>query len=80
MEVFEKFVVHIRIVVIFQIQPGAADCPEILHRIGDEVRPGDELARFHLRKPDPTLASRATACFQIADDATAPPLIVGRVE
>ncbi|MCB1056216.1 MAG: thymidine phosphorylase, partial [Acidobacteria bacterium] len=53
---------------------------EILHRIGDEVRPGDELARFHLRKPDPTLASRATACFQIADDATAPPLIVGRVE
>jgi thymidine phosphorylase len=48
-------------------------------RLGHRVEPGDELARLHLRRPDPALAARVAACYEIADEATPPALIGHRV-
>ena len=48
-------------------------------RLGDPVERGDELARVFLRRDDPRLAEAFAACYEIAGEAEAPELIVGRV-
>jgi pyrimidine-nucleoside phosphorylase len=48
-------------------------------RLGQEVQEGDELARVYLRRDDDRLASLFAACFTVADEGTAPPLIAARV-
>jgi len=50
-------------------------------RLGDEVAAGDELARLHLRRPDPWLAAQAAACFEIVAARPTPlPLLVERID
>jgi thymidine phosphorylase len=44
-------------------------------RLGDEVREGDELARVHLRRDDDRLVELFEACYKVAEEGTAPPLI-----
>lgn len=53
---------------------------QLHRRIGDEIRAGDGLATFYLRRPDDALAARAAACFKIADEAAPLPMILDRVE
>lgn len=48
-------------------------------RLGNRLEPGDELARLYLRRDDPALVTRLAACYEIADEATPPPLIGHRV-
>jgi thymidine phosphorylase len=48
-------------------------------RLGDTVGAGQELARVYLRRDDPGLVERFTACFEVADAGCAPPLIASRV-
>jgi pyrimidine-nucleoside phosphorylase len=48
-------------------------------RLGDRVERGDELARLYLRQDDERLARQMAACFTVADEASAPPLIAARV-
>ena len=50
---------------------------ETLKRIGDAVAEGDELARLHLRHPDPGFAARFAECYTLAGEA-APPQLVTR--
>jgi thymidine phosphorylase len=52
---------------------------ETLVRLGEEVRPGDELARLHLRRQDAPLAAHFAACFHVEDEGAAPPLILERI-
>jgi pyrimidine-nucleoside phosphorylase len=52
---------------------------EVKARMGQEIREGDELARAYLRHDDDRLADAFTACFTIADEGEAPPLIAARV-
>jgi pyrimidine-nucleoside phosphorylase len=47
-------------------------------RLGDRVAAGDELARLHLRREDGA-AERFAACYEIADEGAAPPLILDRI-
>jgi pyrimidine-nucleoside phosphorylase len=51
---------------------------EIKARLGDEVREGDELARVYLRRGDDRLVELFAACFTVADEGGAPPLIAAR--
>lgn len=53
---------------------------ELRVRLGEGVEAGQELARLHLRRADGSLAARVAACFTLAGEAQAPPLIYGRVE
>ncbi len=48
-------------------------------RLGREVHAGEELARVYLRRDDPGLVERFAACFEVADEAVAPPLVVERI-
>lgn len=48
-------------------------------RLGREVAAGDELARIYLRRDDPALVERFAACFEVADEGVAPPLVVERI-
>lgn len=48
-------------------------------RLGDAVEAGQELARVYLRRDDERLARLFAACFTIADEGAAPPLIAERV-
>jgi thymidine phosphorylase len=48
-------------------------------RLGQQVAEGEELARLYLRHADEPLAARCAACFTIADEAEAPPLILDRI-
>ncbi|HMB53415.1 MAG TPA: thymidine phosphorylase [Thermoanaerobaculia bacterium] len=48
-------------------------------RLGDEVGKGDELGRVYLRAPDEGLAERFRACFVVAEEGEAPPLVYERV-
>jgi pyrimidine-nucleoside phosphorylase len=52
---------------------------ELKARLGQEVRQGEELARVYLRRDDGRLAAAFAACFTIADEGEAPPLIAARV-
>ena len=47
-------------------------------RLGQEVREGEELARVYLRREDERLVERLAACFTVADEGEAPPLIAAR--
>ena len=48
-------------------------------RLGRRVEKGEELARLYLRRDDPSIVERFAACFEVADDGTAPPLVAERV-
>ena len=48
-------------------------------RLGQEVREGDELARVYLRRDDDRLAGLFEACYTVADEGKAPPLIAARL-
>jgi len=48
-------------------------------RLGDAVEAGQPLARFRLRREDPSLERRAAACFTVAGAGQAPPLVHERV-
>jgi thymidine phosphorylase len=48
-------------------------------RLGAAVEEGEELARIYLRREDERLAAAFAACFTVADEGEAPPLIAGRV-
>jgi pyrimidine-nucleoside phosphorylase len=54
-------------------------------RLGQEVAAGEELARLYLRRDrgdhgdDDGLAARCAGCFIVADEATAPQLILDRI-
>jgi len=48
-------------------------------RLGREVTAGEELARVYLRRDDPGLVERFAACFEVADEAVSPPLVVERI-
>jgi len=48
-------------------------------RLGDAVERGEELARVYLRYDDPALVEAFAACYEVAEHAAAPELIVGRV-
>ena len=49
-------------------------------RIGDAIQAGQELLRLYLREPNPKLARRFQACFEIREEpAEAPPLLVSRI-
>jgi thymidine phosphorylase len=48
-------------------------------RLGRRVEKGEELARVYLRRDDPALAARFTACYEVADAGEAPPLVHDRV-
>jgi len=52
---------------------------QVKARLGQEIQEGDELARLYLRQDDDRLASAFEACFTIADEGEAPPLIAARV-
>ena len=47
-------------------------------RLGQEVREGEELARVYLRREDERLVERLAACYTVADEGEAPPLIAAR--
>lgn len=51
---------------------------ETRKRLGQEVRAGDEIARVYLRRDDDRLAEHFLACFTVADEGQAPPLIAAR--
>jgi pyrimidine-nucleoside phosphorylase len=48
-------------------------------RLGDAVEAGQPLARFRLRREDPSLEGRAAPCFTVAGAGAAPPLVYERV-
>jgi pyrimidine-nucleoside phosphorylase len=48
-------------------------------RLGRRLESGEELARVYLRGADADLEARFAACFEIAAEGSAPPLIAGRV-
>jgi pyrimidine-nucleoside phosphorylase len=48
-------------------------------RLGEAVEKGDELARLYLRRRDAALEVRLLACYTIADQGSAPPLIGERI-
>jgi len=48
-------------------------------RLGQDVQAGDELARLYLRRDDETLVTRCAACFTVADEGAAPPLLLERI-
>lgn len=51
-------------------------------KIGDEVEPGQLLARLYLRQDDPRITRRAAECFTLAppgETVAPPPLVVERV-
>jgi len=52
---------------------------EVKARLGQEVHEGDELARVYLRRDADRLAGLFAACFMVADEGVAPPLIPARV-
>jgi thymidine phosphorylase len=52
---------------------------EVKARLGQEVHEGDELARVYLRRDADRLAGLFAACFTVADEGVAPPLIPARV-
>ncbi|HEV7671785.1 MAG TPA: thymidine phosphorylase [Thermoanaerobaculia bacterium] len=45
-------------------------------RLGDRVEVGDELGRIHSRLPEPALAERFAACFEIGSEPVAAPKLV----
>ncbi|HEX4963593.1 MAG TPA: thymidine phosphorylase [Thermoanaerobaculia bacterium] len=47
-------------------------------RLGQEVTEGEEIARVYLRREDDRLAGLFAACFTVADEGEAPPLVVAR--
>jgi len=47
-------------------------------RLGQEVRQGEELARVYLRRQDDRLEERLAACYSVADEGEAPPLVAAR--
>jgi pyrimidine-nucleoside phosphorylase len=47
-----------------------------LARLGRPVAAGEELARLFLRRDDDALAARFAACFEVGDEAVAPPALV----
>ncbi len=52
----------------------------VLRRIGDPVASGDVIAELHLSRLDRSAEARALEAFTIGDDATAPPLVIERIE
>ncbi len=48
-------------------------------RLGRRVEAGEEIARVYLRREDGGLVERFAACFRIADEGVAPPLVRKRV-
>jgi pyrimidine-nucleoside phosphorylase len=48
-------------------------------RLGRRVEAGEEIARVYLRRDDGGLVERFAACFRIADEGEAPPLVHKRV-
>ena len=52
---------------------------EVKARLGEEVHEGEELARVYLRRDADRLAGLFAACFTVADEGVAPPLIPARV-
>jgi pyrimidine-nucleoside phosphorylase len=48
-------------------------------RLGQEVQQGEELARVYLRQEDDGLAAAFEACYTVAEDGEAPPLIAARI-
>lgn len=52
---------------------------EMRARLGEAVEEGQELARIYLRRSDERLAGLFADCFTVADEATAPVLVVERV-
>ena len=48
-------------------------------RLGRRVERGEELARVYLRRSDAALEARFAACFRIADEGAAPPLVTERI-
>jgi thymidine phosphorylase len=48
-------------------------------RLGDPVEAGQELARVYLRREDDRLVRLFAACYTVADEGAAPPLIAERV-
>ena len=49
---------------------------EVLHRVGDTIAAGEDLARVHLSKEDPGAVARVQACFVIGEGPLAPPALV----
>lgn len=66
-----------RQVVGAELDPGIA----LKHttRLGRRVERGEELARVYLRRDDPALAARFAACYVVADEGEAPPLVHARI-
>ena len=52
---------------------------EMKARLGDAVEAGQELARVYLRRENDRLVHLFGACFTVADEGVAPPLIAERV-
>jgi thymidine phosphorylase len=52
---------------------------EVKARLGQEVHEGDELARVYLRRDADRLAGLFAACFTVADEGVAPPLVPARI-
>ena len=48
-------------------------------RLGRRVEAGEEIARVYLRREDGGLVERFAACFRIADEGEAPPLVRKRI-
>ncbi len=48
----------------------------VRRRLGDRIEEGDELGRLYLRRPDPALAGRFAACFEIGPAPVASPALV----
>jgi thymidine phosphorylase len=48
-------------------------------RLGQKVAAGEELARVYLRREDPRLVEAFGACYTVADQGEAPPLVAARV-
>lgn len=48
-------------------------------RLGEQIVAGEELVRLYLRRRQPELERRIAACFTIADEGAAPPLIGERI-
>lgn len=48
-------------------------------RLGQRLEVGDEIARVYLRQKDDSLVARASECFEVTGEVSAPPLIAERV-
>lgn len=51
----------------------------VSRKLGERIETGEELARFYLRREDARFAEQLRGCFEIADEGTAPPLLVERI-